>query len=76
MTTRYYQVVIEQDEDGIYVAEVPGVRTCYTQGKTYEEVIANIKDVLQLCLEEIKERGEEIPEQGEIIGIKRIEVAV
>lgn len=76
MTTRYYQVIIEQDEDGIFVAEVPGIRACYAQGKTYEEVIENIKDVLHMCLEEMKSSGQDIPEQSEIIGIKRIEVAV
>lgn len=76
MTTRYYQVIIEQDEDGFFVAEVPGVRACYTQGKTYEEVMVNIKDVLEMCIEEMKSRGEELPEQSEIIGIKRLEVAV
>ena len=76
MPNRYYQVVIEQDEDGFFVAEVPGIRACYTQGKTFEEVMENIKDVIQMCLEEMKSRGEELPEQREIIWIKRIEVAV
>jgi predicted RNase H-like HicB family nuclease len=76
MATRNYQVVIEQDEDGYFVAEVPGIKACYTQGRTFEEVIENIKDVLQMCLEEMKSRGEEPPEQSEIIGIKRLEVAV
>jgi predicted RNase H-like HicB family nuclease len=76
MPIRNYQVVIEQDEDGFYVAEVPGVKACYTQGKTFEEVMANIREVLEMCLEEMKSRGEEIPEQSEIIGIKRIEVSV
>lgn len=76
MPNRCYQVVIEQDEDGFFVAEVPGIRACYTQGKTFEEVMVNIKDVLEMCLEEMKSRGEEPPEQSEIIGIKRLEVAV
>ena len=76
MPTKRFQVVIEQDEDGLFVAEVPGIRACYAQGKTFEEAIDNIKDVLAMCLEEMKERGEEIPFQGEIIGVKRVEVAV
>ena len=59
MATRNYQVVIEQDEDGFFVAEVPGVRACYAQGKTFEEAIKNIKDVLEMCLEEMKSRGED-----------------
>jgi len=46
-----FQVIVEQDEAGYYVAECPALRACYTQGKTYEEEIANIKDVIALCLE-------------------------
>jgi len=48
------QVVIEQDEDGIYVAHCPALEGCYTQGDTYEEAMRNIKDVIQMCLEELK----------------------
>jgi predicted RNase H-like HicB family nuclease len=51
-----FQVIVEQDEAGYFVAECPALRACYTQGKTYEEAIENIKDViasvwptLQLC---------------------------
>ncbi|MFW6163680.1 MAG: type II toxin-antitoxin system HicB family antitoxin [Planctomycetota bacterium] len=74
--TRVFQVIIEQDEAGLYVAECPALRACYTQGKTYEEVIANIKDVIALCLEELAARGEDIPTQPEIISVRRAEVAV
>ena len=74
MPNQVFQIVIEQDEDGVFVAEVPGLRACYAQGDTYEEVLANIKDVLEMCLEEMKARGEAIPTQNEIIGVKRVEV--
>ena len=46
-----YYVVIERDEDGIYVGEVPQLRGCYSQGKTIDELIANIREVIELCLE-------------------------
>ena len=74
--TRVFQVIVEQDEAGLYVAECPALRACYTQGETYEEVIENIKDVIALCLEDLAERGEEIPTQPEIISVRRVEVAV
>ncbi|MCR4315082.1 MAG: type II toxin-antitoxin system HicB family antitoxin [Planctomycetes bacterium] len=76
MDTKTFQVLVEQDEDGVYVAEVPGIPACYAQGRTYEEAIENIRDVLEMCIEEMKSRGEEIPFQSEIIGIKRLEIAV
>ena len=40
-----FQVIIEQDEDGVYIASCPALQGCYTQGKTYEEAIKNIKMV-------------------------------
>jgi len=73
---RVFQVIIEQDEAGYFVAECPALKACYTQGRTYEEVIENIKDVIALCLEDLKAKGQKIPEQPEIIGVKRVEVAV
>jgi predicted RNase H-like HicB family nuclease len=71
-----FQIVIEQDEAGYYVAECPALRACYTQGKTYEEVVANIKDVITLCLEDLVARKKTIPKQAEIIGVQRVEVSV
>jgi predicted RNase H-like HicB family nuclease len=71
-----FQVIIEQDEAGYFVAECPALRACYTQGRTYEEVIENIRDVIELCLSDLKERKRRIPRQPEIIGVRRIEVAV
>ncbi|KKQ41442.1 MAG: hypothetical protein US60_C0039G0005 [Microgenomates group bacterium GW2011_GWC1_37_8] len=46
-----FKVLIEQDEDGIYVASVPELPGCYTQGKTLEEVRDRIKEVIELVLE-------------------------
>jgi predicted RNase H-like HicB family nuclease len=68
------QIIIEQDESGLYVAECPALKACYAQGKTFEEAIENIKDVIMLCLEDFK--GKTLPVQPEIIGIKRLELAV
>lgn len=52
---------IEQDEAGYFVAECPALKACCTQGRTYEEVIANIKDVIALCLADLKKKGKRIP---------------
>jgi len=71
-----FQVIVEQDEAGYYVAECPALKACYTQGKTYEEVIENIRDVIAMCLEDLRDRGQAPPEQPEIIGVRRLEVAV
>ncbi len=52
MANREFYVVIEKDEDGFFVGEVPQLRGCYTQGKTLDELMVNIKEVIELCLEE------------------------
>jgi predicted RNase H-like HicB family nuclease len=51
MKTLKLPVVITQDEDGLFLAEVPVLTSCYTQGKTKAEALVNIKEVIQLCLE-------------------------
>jgi len=71
------QVIIEQDEDGVFIAECPALQGCYAQGKTYEEAIENIKDVITLCIEELKEGKKKINlKYPEVIGIKSLEVVV
>ncbi len=47
-----FKVVIAKDEGGMYVAEVPDLKGCYTQGKTLPEVLQNINEVIELCLKE------------------------
>ncbi len=45
-----FTVLIEKDEDGMFVAEVPDLKGCYTQGETLEKVLENIKDVIGFCV--------------------------
>ncbi len=50
-----FKVLIEQDEDGLYIASVPELPGCYTQGKTLEEVRKRIKEAMNLVLESDKD---------------------
>jgi len=68
-----FTVIVEKDEDGFYVAEVPDLKGCYTQGKSLEEVLENIKEVIEMCLEAEKEFE---PQNKEIVAVQRIEVEV
>jgi predicted RNase H-like HicB family nuclease len=56
-----YRVVIEQDEDGVYVAECPTLPGCVSQGNTREEALTNIKDAMAGYLESLKIHDEAIP---------------
>ena len=61
--TREFNVVIERDEDGYFVASVPELRGCHTQAKSLDVLIKRVKEAIQLCLE-IEE-----PISTEFIGI-------
>ncbi len=50
--TREFKVIIQQDEDGYYVGEIPQLPACYSQGKTMDELIRNLKEVIEISLEE------------------------
>ena len=64
-----FTIIIEQDEDGIYVASVPEIQGCYTQGKTIPQVLERIKEAIELCLE----ADDEI-EPMKFVGLQRIEI--
>lgn len=50
-----FNVVITQDEDGVYVADCPAIPGCHSQGSTYEEAEKNIKEAIKLCLKVAEE---------------------
>ena len=66
-----FTVFIERDEDGIFVGSVPSLRGCHTQGETIEELLQNIREAIELCLEVEKK----IP-IGEFVGVQQIPIEV
>ena len=68
---RQFDVVIERDEEGYYVASDPQLPGCHTQAKSLDDVTTRIRKAIELCLE-----VEGAPQQSlEFIGIQRITVA-
>jgi predicted RNase H-like HicB family nuclease len=60
-----FSVVIERDKEGYFVM-CPELQGCYSQGKTYEEALSNIKEAIELHVEDILASGEELPETESI----------
>jgi antitoxin HicB len=56
-----FRVVIEPDEDGMFVAECPVLPGCVSQGATRAEAIANIQDAIQGYLHSLGKHGEAVP---------------
>ncbi len=55
--------VITVGEDGYFVAEIPVLPGCISQGRTREEALANIKEAAELCLESMEEEGWSLPKE-------------
>jgi predicted RNase H-like HicB family nuclease len=64
-------VIITPGEDGYFVAEIPVLPGCISQGKTRQEALTNIKEAAELCLESMEEEGWTLPKE---YTIERVEV--
>ena len=71
---REFFVVIEEGDDGYYIAEVPQLRGCYTQAKSLDELLERVREAIALCLEEEAHQEAGQPEQLRIIGIQKVMV--
>ena len=66
-TKREFYMIVEQDEDGMFIGEIPQLKACYSQGRTLDELVTNIKEVIEMCLEE-----EDFSDTSEFIGIQKV----
>ena len=72
---KIFHVLIEQDEDGVYVGKVSELQGCLTQGSSLDELMKNIREAIELCLEvELKEKIHISEDQIKFIGVQEIEV--
>jgi len=69
--THQFDVIVEKDSEGYFVASVPALAGCHTQAKSLDELMERIREAIELCLEV---RGD-IPETLEFVGVQRISVA-
>ncbi len=68
-TKRTFTVVIERDEEGYYVATVPGLRGCHTQAKNLDTLMKRAREAIELCLADERSGG-----PLELVGIQQISV--
>lgn len=70
---RTFTVILERGMDGYYIASVPELQGCHTQGRTLDELMENVKEAISLCLEV---QGEEVVEEPavEFVGVWQVTV--
>ena len=68
---REFQVIIEKDSEGWLIADVPALKGCHTQAKSYDTLIERIKEAIELCLEVEKD----VP-LNEFVGIQNVIIEV
>jgi predicted RNase H-like HicB family nuclease len=67
-----FTILIEKDEDGIYVASVPALKGCHTQASSVEELLPRVKEAIELCLEVETDEFQ----QNEFVGVQQVEVVI
>lgn len=68
--TRQFDVVVERDAEGLYVASVPALPGCHTQAKSLDELMIRVREAIELCFEV---QGQSV-ENLDFIGIQRVTV--
>ena len=68
--TKEFNVVIERDAEGYFVASVPALPGCHTQAKSLDVLMKRVREAIQLCLEVEK------PISNEFVGVQRVAVTV
>ena len=66
-----FPVVVERDEDGLFVGTVPALKGCHTQARSLAELDKRLKEAVKLCLE----AGERLLKQNDFVGVHQIEVS-
>ena len=69
-----FTVIIEKDEAGFF-AECPTLSGCFTQGDTYEEALKNIREAIEVYLEDLVAEGEKIP-ASDMVSVAAVEVHI
>ena len=71
---KYYPVIIEQDKDGVFIIECLTFEGCRSYGKTIDEALSNIKEAIQVCINETDKDEKSV--WSTFIGVRDVEVAL
>jgi predicted RNase H-like HicB family nuclease len=66
-------ILVEQDEDNVFIVSCPVFKGCHSYGKTIDEALVNIKEVVDMCIEEEKEKVSEI---NRFVGFREMQISI
>jgi predicted RNase H-like HicB family nuclease len=69
-----FTVVLERDEDGLYVASIPALKGCHTQGRSLDQAMRRIREAAELWLEVHRERRDGSLPTLDLVGIQQLEI--
>jgi len=75
MTKQSFIVLIEKDVDGVFIGTIPSLKGCYSYGKTFDELMANLKEAIEAHLEAFGTEEKKLP-ATRFAGIQEIEIEV
>ena len=70
-----FPVLIEKDEDGFLIAQVPDLPGCHTQAKTLDKLLSRVKEAIELCLD-VKKLDKERLSPNKFIGVQQLEITL
>lgn len=71
MKSQHFPVIVETDEDGFYIVSCPTFKGCHAAGKTIDEALSDLREVIEICLEELP-----TPITNQFIGVREMEVVL
>ncbi|MBI5101952.1 MAG: type II toxin-antitoxin system HicB family antitoxin [Nitrospirae bacterium] len=66
-----FTVIIEQDEEGYFIADVPSLKGCHTQAKSLDTLMKRVREAIELCLEV---KGDKRRPRTHLVGVQKIAV--
>lgn len=71
--TLHLPILVEQDEDNFYIVSCPVFKGCHSYGATIDEALSNIKEVIDMCIEEEQEKASYI---NRFVGFREMQVSI
>jgi len=71
--TLHLPILVEQDEDNFYIVSCPVFKGCHSYGSTIDEALKNIREVVEICIEEEKEKPVEI---NRFVGFREMQITI